>query len=413
MKTPVHIKVALMTVLLFVAVSSLLLYCGNNQQAKQPVDEKTAGVDTLASNTGLTVEDIIAFDLKWAKNEYESRLDSDIFRSYRLPPPDCEGCSDLERLLVYEKLSDYKEWGTSPLVTALPDKYLYTPLPANIKGAENLAKSDEAMTRKLKDAEAEFKRRFNQPTPWWWICSVEERIRRFEEINNAGRMYSFSSAAINRGEYKAGKIIAAYEMWFKRPFPKCYTCNLRDRVKLAEQALNVGLPYLSEEEDAELRTKMKAAHQKRFGAAIPDYWLSVAQVHYRWDSRGMGCTYHVLVTRTASGGAIARIVNECSFTGKDYDSLELSMNDWLDFINALSILGVDHAWREEERNYRNVEGYLKIFTLDNQFHFGGCCIGNIETREINVFSIDPYKKFKNVIDNMKKKIEPEYGGKRK
>jgi hypothetical protein len=393
----------------------LFLFCDKPEQSAIAREEKP--MDTIASTAELTIDDIIAFELKWVKGEYESKLTNEIFRSYRLPSPDCEQCSGLEQLLVYEKILDYKEWGTLYFKTALPDKYLYTPLPTSIKGASYFTgKDDEIMKHKLKDIEVEFEKKFKQPTPWWWICSVEERIKRLEEINKAGKLRSYSFAVKNRGDYRMGKTLATYEMWFKRPFTEGARCGDMDRLKQAEKALDVGLPYLSEKEYIELNTKLKTEYQKRYRISMPDYWCSVARVYYNWKHFGSGCSYHILVTRTVLGSAVAREVSHC-MDGYRYYSLELDMRDWLDFINALNKLGVSE-WEIKEitsGSYDNFgSGILKIFILGpGRYGFDGDwdCVGDIKTHEIigGIHVLPPnWKKVGKVVEDMKTRIE-KYG----
>jgi hypothetical protein len=270
------------------------------------------------------------------------------------------------------------------------------------------------------EVEAEFEKKFGIPVPWWWICSVEERARRLEETNKADGMKMYGFAAKDRESYRKGKIIAEYEMWFKRPFPDGERCGDDYRIRQAEEALDAGLPYLSEAEYAELKTKMKTEYKKMFKVSMPDYWLSVARVYHTWKPNAYASTYHVLVTRLPSGGAVARLVREGMY-GYSLYSLEIGIRDWLRFINELNYAGVN-GWeiKRPDRYYGNSESYgnywngdLKIFTLDSDRYapdLYGRCAGNIRIREFKsgVHVLPPdWKKFQTVIKDMMARIEKE------
>jgi len=404
------------TIRVVIVIGLLSLCCGNSQQSVQIKEERNANTIAFGHCSELSVDNIITFELNWVKNEYESHLSDKNFHFYRLPPPNCEQCSDLEQLLIYEKILDYKNWGTAYLDNRLSDRYLYTPLPTNIKGVlYDTKKNDEAIKRELRVIEVEFEEKFKEPTPWWWVCSAEERIKRLKEINMVGEIYSYSFAAKDRGDYKMGKAIATYEMWFKRPFPENTRCGNTDRLRKVEKALETGIPYLSEKEYTALKTKLKTEYQKKFRSQMPNSWLSVARVFYSWEPYTDGCSCYILITRIVSGNAVARLVIRC-MSGYKYYSLELGMNDWLSTIYALNKQGVGE-WEMKEiqsRYYSNSTGeVLKIFTLDSErygFDEDGDCIGNIETREIigEAHTLPPnWKIVGRVFEDMKIRIEKE------
>jgi hypothetical protein len=97
-------------------------------------------------------------------------------------------------------------------------------------------------------------------------------------------------------------------------------------------------------------------------------------------------------------------------------SLELGIEDWLDFINALDSLRVNE-WEIVQRSfssfgdggYRHGSAKLKVFTLNsNKSGIRKYCVGDIEIREISqyIHFLPPnWDEFKKIIINMEEKVD--------
>jgi hypothetical protein len=383
-------------------------------------DERTSATDPLASSKKSAADSMIASELMSLQNTYKNIIrdeDEDTPRTYRVDKiPDCEQCSDLERLLILERVvsTTHTLWRNEHYKKYYSNfEIYYDPIPSEIIGASSIAmKNSEAAIRKLRDAEARYTEKFNIAVPWWWVCSIEERVRRLENAVKTGIGYPYYPVTEDSGHYETGKIMAAYEMWFKRPLPECTITQYseQERLKLAEQALEVVLPYRSKQEDAELKDKLKAEYKRKFKQPIPDYWLSVERINYSYRIYGAG-DYNVSVTRTASGGAVAKTVSAYVYGSLIY-SLKLSMEDWLTFINTLDKLGVSY-WEIKDKPFYGGGhiGDLKIFTSNNDTgNLDGYCVGNVTIHEINANRhVLPYnwKKLHKLIDDMKTRIDEE------
>jgi hypothetical protein len=80
--------------------------------------------------------------------------------------------------------------------------------------------------------------------------------------------------------------------------------------------------------EAELEAKLRIEYEKRFGTPITDFELSTKSVEYRYRLLSSTDDYpEISITRTATG-AIAKYKNDAL-------ELELSIGEWLDFVNAL------------------------------------------------------------------------------
>jgi hypothetical protein len=400
-----------------ITLTLLFPYCDSRRQTEQAADTPTAFAPAEKS----AVDTMIAFDLNRLKEEYEenygeskdenTHMAISAFSAQSIP--NCEQCSDLERLLILERiLSTAHTLGLNEHYKQYYSNFeiYYDLIPSDIIGASSIAmKNSEAAIRKLRDAETRYTEKFNIPVPWWWVCSVEERIRRLNNAVKTGKHYPHYPVAEDRNYYNMGKTMAAYEMWFKRPFPECVmtTFSEQERLTLAEQALGVVLPYRSKKEEAALKNKLKTGYKKIFKTSIPDYWLSVERICYEYRSSLRG-NYNISVTRADSGGAIARMVSH-GIEATYYYSLKLDMADWLNFINAMDKLGVSD-WEIKVKPPRQYIGdgnsggaKFKIFTSNND----GKCIGNIKIREFNdYYHVRPpnFEEFETLIKTMRHRI---------
>jgi hypothetical protein len=421
------------TITTAVAVLLLMLPCCDNRQQTTQTKKRTAHINThrpeetivagtengmlgIADARELTVKDIITFELNVLKNEYKYH------HQFFMPDwvtPICEQCSDLEFLLILERnIDSFKGLNRDKILYPYRDLIdpVYIDIPnGHIYGVSYLANTDEAVIKdRLRGVEQAYTEKFDASAPWWWVCSVEERITRLEKAIKTNKEYPDYPGADDRWYYMLGKTMAAYEMWFKRPLPVCTQtwCNADvTRLNHAKTALVAGLPYLSEKEDALLKNRLKAEYKKKASVSISKYWLSVARIHYSWENYNAGSVEHVVVTRTADGGALAKTVRVYG-NGTFYNSLELAIDDWVNFVNALDALGVDTWEKQEDKRphyTRRGSGNLKIATLNgDRGYFREYCVGNIEIREISEYTdiLPPnWAEFKKVIKTMQARIE--------
>jgi hypothetical protein len=114
----------IITMLLF-----LLSHCTNRQQTENEFADKLAATLTFAEK--LIVDSIVAFELKALRNEYEYRGIEQIE-----PIPDYEQCSDLELVLILERILRFNTLGLSQY--RYYPTYYYDPILNNIKGAAYL-----------------------------------------------------------------------------------------------------------------------------------------------------------------------------------------------------------------------------------------------------------------------------------
>jgi len=201
-------------------------------------------------------------------------------------------------------------------------------------------------------------------------------------------------------------------LWFNKPFPKCrFFCEEQH----LEQALEADFPFLSNEEDARLKTKLKAEYQKKFGDSIPDTVLSMARVYFDNGKRDE-YTIRISVTRTATGGAIAK------YRARAHNSplleLELGIGDWLDFINALNKFipewQIDRQEKERrERKMRTSGGRhgtpgncweFRIYFWNREQY----CLGDIEVladSSCHNYYLYKWEGFEELINNMAERIK--------
>jgi hypothetical protein len=315
--------------------------------------------------------------------------------------PNCEQCSDLEYLLILERR--LKFYGLRNIIH-------YTPVPSNIKDVSYLAKeNDDATKRRLREVETKYKEKFNVPAPWWWICSTEERIRRLEVAIKANKRHPHFPGTEDKRYYNVGKTMAAYEMWLGRPLPECIrtNCSKQERLRHAEQALAAGLPHLSQKEHVALEKELRTEYRKNFETTLSDHWLSVMQLQLIGERFG-SYHYHITLTRTASGGVVAKYVRTFIGPYQSVYSLELSIGDWLDFISSLDKLRVNE-WTEGQRNHGMGGSYwaFTIYTLKHdKNNWRRYCVGSIDTRTSSGFGgLD--RNLKSIFDNIVERVKKE------
>ena len=376
-----------------------LSHCDNRQQTKQTEEDiarkkeservstvvKTKSLrNAIESKYRLTTEEIIANELKAVMDEYERVLDE--------PIPNCEQCSDLELLLILERVLKV---GYSTRGNAANQIFTITMPSKNIKSISYVEKYKTAEIKfKLQEIEAKYEGKFNVPVPWWWMCSVEERIRRLEEAIMMGNKYEYYPGASGyTRHYKFAKAISAYELQFNKSFTRCG--DISHDYHHLENAMEMGLPFLSYEEDTKLKTKLKTGYQKKFGKPIPDTVLSMARVYVD------NSVFKFSVTRTVTGSAIAKNI---TYGLSAPFELELSIEEWLDFTNDLYKLIL-----ERQERMSKATGRRGIATIDHFFrrlyidllNSNRQCFGDITDVWVDLDGND----FNELINNMAERIK--------
>lgn len=350
----------------------------------------------------LTTEDIIANELKAAKDEYERMF------GHKQPIPNCEQCSDLELLLILERaINAY--YGGKVLRYIVDTKG--GPYPnGNIKSVSYLKKEDMAkMKGKLRETEAKYEEKFGFEVPWWWMCQIDEHIRRLEKAIETGERYEECYGAGYREDYKFAKAMAAYELWFHKPVPEGINLNRnRENYDYLERALQANLPLLSYVEYTELKAKLEAEYQEKYWKTdfqrkygkMPNEVISTARV-YIYNGKNV----HLSITRTVTGGAIAQdLTNGLSAPLE----LELSIGEWLDFINTLYNLTFEHDRKRREEQEKGRYGVVGIECYPgprSQFDFDLLNDRwNITGFRVNVSYLNE-NDFKKVINDMAAKVK--------
>jgi hypothetical protein len=162
---------------------------------------------------------------------------------FEQPFPTCKQCSELEYLLILEMAINTK--------TAYSEKDIEKILPFTKEG-------NPTTESNLKKIETEYEKKFKYSIPWWWICSKEEKLERLEKAIKTNIPYPDYS---NKDFYELGEAIAKYEMQFKRQPPKC-RCSDKEFLEYLERAFQIDAPYLTREEEDELKIRLKDEYKK-------------------------------------------------------------------------------------------------------------------------------------------------------
>jgi hypothetical protein len=264
-------------------------------------------------------------------NEMAMRYKQGKYGLLNRPLPACKQCSELEMLLLLERTVKY---GIVYSEEGDIKKLLY-----HAKNKDGIIESE------LKKAEAEYEKKFGQHIPWWWVCSDKERIKRLEKALEANKPYPgyYSSKAA----YELGKATAGYEMFFKKQPPE-WRCSDKERLKRLERSLEVDVPYLTQEEEAELEVKLRAEHKKKnkipiFREPITDFELSVASVYFYTVPDEFDPFPRISLVKTPTG-AIAKYLPP-DIDGERLE-IKLDIREWLDIVNALLKYQVNE-WAEK------------------------------------------------------------------
>ena len=146
--------------------------------------------------------------------------------------------------------------------------------------------------------------------------------------------------------------------------------------------------------NSELANKLKIKYKEKFGEPISDFELSVTEVGFRlregWERTEQ---YVIRATRTAKGArAMYRL--QYDYATDDQPEIELSMEEWLDFVRILHKCHTD-KWEE---TYGKWEKGRNRWDLDISY----------SNKKTDIFSgyEDPpnWVEFKKTIDNLEKKI---------
>jgi hypothetical protein len=351
----------------------------------------------------LTTEEIIAYELKMVMDVYE--------RTFMESIPNCEQCSNLELLLILERVinANYIRYIAADETITMP--------PENITSVSYLEKEEMVeMKDKLKEIETKYEEKFNSEVPWWWMCPIKERIRRLEEAIKTEKIYGSYAGAGDILEYKFTKDLATYELIFKKLFP--ISGDMTRDQRLLKQAIEMDLPFLSCDEDTKLKTILKTEYQERFFKTefqkeygqIPDVVLSITRVCIN------NLNFKFSVTRTETGGAIAKDLTKArtlayhSYPGYGLSApleLELSTGEWLDFINTLYnlILAQERKEKNMPPNRVGIEypGPRKTFYIDLLYNKQSCT-NAITDWQLPSHYLDE-RDFKKLIENMAARIK--------
>jgi hypothetical protein len=172
-----------------------------------------------------------------------------------------------------------------------------------------------------------------------------------------------------------------------------------------------------ESKSIDLKTRLQTVYQENF--SIPISKTELSMVHVYFSSLRFYChCCEVSIIRTVTGNAIAQY-RTCLESG--LLELELSIGEWLVFINALYKLRI-HEWREARKEIfgegrigcSNDSGSwgLEIFfssDVERDDYTDEYNIGNIEKREYSscTDAWPNWNEFKDIIDNKVEKIRTE------
>jgi hypothetical protein len=296
--------------------------------------------------------------------------------------PACKQCSELEMLLILERTIKY---GIVYSEEEDIKKLLY-----HTKNKDGIIESE------LKNVEEEYKKKFGKYIPWWWICSNKERLKRLEKALEANKPYPdyYSS----KSAYELGKAMAGYEMFFKKQPPEWH-CSDEERLKRLERALEVDVPYLTQEEEAELEVKLRAEHKKKnkipiFRKPITDFELSVASVYfYIGPVFGFYPLPRISLVKIPTG-AIAKYLPH-GIGGKHLE-IKLDIREWLDIVNALLKCQVN----EWEKKYEADDDDGEIWHLEIIFS------DKNELRTVGINEYPPnWDKFIKIMNDIETKIK--------
>lgn len=169
------------------------------------------------------------------------------------------------------------------------------------------------------------------------------------------------------------------------------------------------------DEEAELKTKLEAEYQERFWETdfqrtygkVPDYVLFIAGVYVD------NLDFEFSVTRTVTGDAVAYLTDGLSAPLEAPLVLELSIGEWLDFIDALYKIIREQDKIDRENSLRRhasgiycfhapePEKELFIHYLSNRDQQ---CTGNIGGSAVPSYYFN-MKDFKKIINDMAAKIK--------
>jgi hypothetical protein len=303
--------------------------------------------------------------------------------------PVCKQCSELEYLLILERAIAYSEEDIKKMMPFVK-------------------KEDVTMKDEIKKTEIEYEKRFKKNIPWYWVCSDEEYLKRLKkalETNTSYPEYDSSEVA-----YELGKAMAEYEMSFKRLSPEWHYSD-KERLKYLKRSLEVDVPYLTKEEEAELEFKLRAEHEKKFGTFITDFELSTMSVYFLIGGAvGIHPNPRISVVKTPTG-AIAKYLPlgngsrnpEIRVAAKKPSEIKLDIGEWLDFVNALYKCHVN-KWKYDGEIDEGTVWHLEIIFSDKD---------NIKLLSFTFYNEYPpnWDKFMKIMEGIVAKINKETGAK--
>jgi hypothetical protein len=289
-------------------------------------------------------------------------------RQFSKPVPECRQCSDLELLLMLEDA-----------------------IKANVAELNIAAKAeDSALKTELKKTQADYERKFKIRAPWWYICSDKEHLERLQkaiETNKPELDYSYGYQMMN---YRIGKLLALYEMRFKKQAPNWdeSECTDKERFERLVKAIKTNKPYLTEEEK-------KNRHS----------------FHFRYkDYSGTYASMSISVNKTSTGAIIKYQLPVLEKESADTLEANLSAEEWLDFTNTLQKLGVtgwNKSYIKNAKKWRGgKEWEVEIFLP-----------GNLDSAQFSSYGLYTYPpnwdEFMELMNGIKKKTAQELESKLK
>lgn len=317
-----------------IIVFMLLLMCCNKRQYPDEISESIDQVLALGKITvaekaqsmhvekdltqrlklgEITIAEIIVQELKSAAAIYEI-----LFKRSVLV---CEKCTELELLLILERANSWQWLGIYDERNIVP----YVDVPYITK--------NRLLENELAGAGSEYEKKFGKKLPWWWICQDKEKLERIKRAFETNTPYPEYSGSRGEIDYRLGKAIAEYEMWFKRPPPEQNRLDEEWLVRL-KSAVRTESPLLTTGEEATLKTE----YFKKVKKPITDFESSIVKVSLaRMVSEKSNPQMSVVRTAAGATAIYQPFAGYQDITSINPGSIEMKLDfgEWLNFANTV------------------------------------------------------------------------------